>query len=127
MKSLFLLEYCQYTPSISFANGFSSRQSSIDSQPVVQSIFIDNINSSSSSIPKIDSNNVTMSSASEELSIKKKKLSAFIMLLSLSIHGLFECLALGIQTNYKNAMLNQLGIHRDCSDSPAWSNILCCS
>ena len=64
----------------------------------------DNINSSSSSIPKIDSNNVTMSSASEELSIKKKKLSAFIMLLSLSIHGLFECLALGIQTNYKNAL-----------------------
>ena len=65
---------------------------------------VDNINSSSSSIPKIDSNNVTMSSASEELSIKKKKLSAFIMLLSLSIHGLFECLALGIQTNYKNAL-----------------------
>ena len=64
----------------------------------------DNINSSSSSIPKIDSNNITMSSASEELSIKKKKLSAFIMLLSLSIHGLFECLALGIQTNYKNAL-----------------------
>ena len=64
----------------------------------------DNINSSSSSIPKIDSNNVTMSSASEELSIKKKKLSAFIMLLSLSIHGLFECLALGIQTNYNNAL-----------------------
>ena len=64
----------------------------------------DNINSSSSSIPKIDSNNVTMSSASEKLSIKKKKLSAFIMLLSLSIHGLFECLALGIQTNYKNAL-----------------------
>ena len=64
----------------------------------------DNINSSSSSIPKIDSNNVTMSSASEELSIKKKKVSAFIMLLSLSIHGLFECLALGIQTNYNNAL-----------------------
>ena len=38
----------------------------------------------------------------ENLNLKKKKLSAFILLLSLSIHGLFECLALGIQTVYKN-------------------------
>ena len=32
----------------------------------------------------------------ENLNLKKKKLSAFILLLSLSIHGLFECLALGM-------------------------------
>ena len=42
---------------------------------------------------------------SEGLHLKKKKLSAFILLLSLSIHGLFECLALGIQTNYNDALL----------------------
>ena len=40
----------------------------------------------------------------EELTLKKKKLSAFILLLSLSIHGLFECLALGIQTVYKKTL-----------------------
>ena len=41
---------------------------------------------------------------SEDLNLKKKKLSAFILLLSLSIHGLFECLALGIQTVYKKTL-----------------------
>ena len=40
----------------------------------------------------------------EDLTLKKKKLSAFILLLSLSIHGLFECLALGIQTVYKKTL-----------------------
>ena len=40
----------------------------------------------------------------EDLALKKKKLSAFILLLSLSIHGLFECLALGIQTVYKKTL-----------------------
>ena len=40
----------------------------------------------------------------ENLDLKRKKLSAFILLLSLSIHGLFECLTLGIQTNYKNTL-----------------------
>ena len=40
----------------------------------------------------------------ENLNLKKKKLSAFILLLSLSIHGLFECLALGIQTVYKKTL-----------------------
>ena len=48
--------------------------------------------------------NQSIRSISEEISIRKRKLSAFIMLLSLSIHGLFECLALGIQTNYKNTL-----------------------
>lgn len=75
-----------------------------------------NINSSDKSIPQVEykderqhkSNNSTinlsMSSNSEEVYLKKRQLSAFIMLLSLSIHGLFECLALGIQTNYKNSL-----------------------
>ena len=36
--------------------------------------------------------------------LQKKKLSGFIMLLALSIHGLFECLALGIQNNSKNTL-----------------------
>ena len=45
-----------------------------------------------------------MNNFSEKLNLKKKKLSAFILLLSLSIHGLFECLALGIQTDYKNTL-----------------------
>ena len=40
-----------------------------------------------------------------ENTLRQKKLSAFIMLLALSIHGLFECLALGIQTNYKNTLI----------------------
>jgi zinc transporter 1/2/3 len=42
---------------------------------------------------------------SEEIHLKQKKLSAFILLLSLSIHSLFECLALGIQTNYNDTFL----------------------
>ena len=89
-----------------------------------------NINSSSTSIPQLDENDIdnekekanvenrrpsTDSSdqnvilnvnlnEEDELNLKKKKLSAFILLLSLSIHGLFECLALGIQTKYKNTL-----------------------
>jgi zinc transporter 1/2/3 len=77
----------------------------------------ENINASSSSIDKADlidneekSRPSTEPNAelnehidnNDELNLKKKKLSAFILLLSLSIHGLFECLALGIQTVYKN-------------------------
>ena len=87
---------------------------------------IDNINSSTSSISKSDVKenenenkerspstdsgeqnmilNVNLNPEEEELNLKKKKLSAFILLLSLSIHGLFECLALGIQTKYKNTL-----------------------
>ena len=74
-----------------------------------------NINTSTNSAPDVNNNdekekervntsNMSSNSISEEISIKKKKLSAFIMLLSLSIHGLFECLALGIQTDYKNTL-----------------------
>lgn len=45
------------------------------------------------------------STNSKEIQIlKKKKLSGFIMLLALSIHGVFECLALGIQTDFKNTL-----------------------
>ena len=77
----------------------------------------ENINASSSSIDKgdlIDNEEKSRPSTdpnaelneridnNDELNLKKKKLSAFILLLSLSIHGLFECLALGIQTVYKN-------------------------
>ena len=76
-------------------------------------------NSSDNSLPKIggnenedninqnDINRVSkvINNFSEGLHLKKKKLSAFILLLSLSIHGLFECLALGIQTNYNDALL----------------------
>jgi len=40
-----------------------------------------------------------------EQMLKQKKLSAYIMLLALSIHGLFETLALGIQTNFKNTFI----------------------
>ena len=40
----------------------------------------------------------------ENINLKKKKLSAFILLLSLSIHGLFECFALGLQTVYKKTL-----------------------
>ena len=60
----------------------------------------DNINQNDISKVSKASNNF-----SEGLHLKKKKLSAFILLLSLSIHGLFECLALGIQTNYNDALL----------------------
>ena len=76
-----------------------------------------NLNSSSSSIPRLEDlengNDEVMraskvskliNATEEELGLKKKKLSAFILLLSLSIHGLFECLALGIQTDYKNTL-----------------------
>ena len=76
-------------------------------------------NSSDNSLPKIGGNenedninqndiskvSKTLNNFSEGLHLKKKKLSAFILLLSLSIHGLFECLALGIQTNYNDALL----------------------
>ena len=46
----------------------------------------------------------SMAERFEEEKLKKKKLSGFIMLLALSIHGMFECLALGIQTNFKNTL-----------------------
>ena len=76
-------------------------------------------NSSDNSLPKIGGNenedninqndiskvSKALNNFSEGLHLKKKKLSAFILLLSLSIHGLFECLALGIQTNYNDALL----------------------
>jgi len=82
----------------------------------------DKINASSSSIDKSDFifenpdnprtsvdpntllNEQINKNNNEELTLKKKKLSAFILLLSLSIHGLFECLALGIQTVYKKTL-----------------------
>ena len=56
---------------------------------------------------KIDVNCSTRTTTADSVELKilqKKKLSGFIMLLALSIHGLFECLALGIQTNYKNTV-----------------------
>ena len=40
----------------------------------------------------------------EKQIIQQKKLSGFIMLLALSIHGLFECLALGIQSTFKSTL-----------------------
>ena len=52
----------------------------------------------------INQSRISTASSSDILNLKKKKLSAFILLLSLSIHGLFECLALGIQTDYKNTL-----------------------
>lgn len=69
---------------------------------------------SNDSLPKVDydlsDEEIGQNTASiifkteEELNSKKRKLSAFILLLSLSIHGLFECLALGIQTNYRETL-----------------------
>ena len=59
---------------------------------------------------KIDVNcstNTTRTTTADSIELKilqKKKLSGFIMLLALSIHGLFECLALGIQNDSKNAL-----------------------
>ena len=59
---------------------------------------------------KIDVNcstNTTLTTTADSIELKilqKKKLSGFIMLLALSIHGLFECLALGIQNNSKNTL-----------------------
>ena len=44
----------------------------------------------------------TSSKETEEL--RKKKLSGYIMLLALSIHGMFECLALGIQGDTNNTL-----------------------
>lgn len=80
---------------------------------------INNVNSSNDSLPKLkgneneeginqdDINKVSknLNNFSEEIHLKQKKLSAFILLLSLSIHSLFECLALGIQTNYNDTFL----------------------
>lgn len=59
---------------------------------------------------QIDANcstNTTRTTTADSIELKilqKKKLSGFIMLLALSIHGLFECLALGIQNNSKNTL-----------------------
>ena len=59
---------------------------------------------------KIDVNcstNTTRTTTADSIELRilqKKKLSGFIMLLALSIHGLFECLALGIQNNSKNTL-----------------------
>jgi zinc transporter 1/2/3 len=53
------------------------------------------------------STNTTRTTTADSIELKilqKKKLSGFIMLLALSIHGLFECLALGIQNNSKNTL-----------------------
>ena len=61
-------------------------------------------------VNKIDVNcstNTTRTTTADSIELKilqKKKLSGFIMLLALSIHGLFECLALGIQNNSKNTL-----------------------
>ena len=52
----------------------------------------------------IHSTRTTIKERKEQLIIKKKRLSGFIMLLALSIHGMFECLALGIQTSFKNTL-----------------------
>ena len=52
----------------------------------------------------IHSTRTTIKDRKEELIIKKKRLSGFVMLLALSIHGIFECLALGIQTSFKNTL-----------------------
>ena len=52
----------------------------------------------------IHSTRTTIKEQKEQLIIKKKRLSGFIMLLALSIHGMFECLALGIQTSFKNTL-----------------------
>ena len=91
-----------------------------DSTPaLIKNEDLNNMNSSDNSFSKIEGNeneeqinqsdiskvSKELNNFSEQLHLKKKKLSAFILLLSLSIHGLFECLALGIQTNYKDTLL----------------------
>ena len=89
-----------------------------DSRPSIkkEELNLNGNSSSSDSLPKLEvdldndedvgQNTLSrISMAQDELNLKKKKLSAFILLLSLSIHGLFECLALGIQTDYKNTLL----------------------
>ena len=55
----------------------------------------ENINSST--------RNTTIDSIEKQI-LQKKKLSGFIMLLALSIHGMFECLALGIQVDFNNTL-----------------------
>ena len=52
----------------------------------------------------VHSTRTTIKERKEQLNIKKKRLSGFVMLLALSIHGMFECLALGIQTSFKNTL-----------------------
>ena len=79
----------------------------VDSSKKVNLITIIEDNSScSNNINKIDINSSsrTTSESSEQRIIKKKKLSGFIMLLALSIHGLFECLSLGIQTDFEDTV-----------------------
>ena len=65
------------------------------------------IESSEEDNVKLDVNCSTRTTTADSIDLKilqKKKLSGFIMLLALSIHGLFECLALGIQTDSKNTL-----------------------
>ena len=52
----------------------------------------------------VHSTRTTIKERKEQINIKKKRLSGFVMLLALSIHGMFECLALGIQTSFKNTL-----------------------
>ena len=88
-------------PSIAKAADNSFENINASSNSIDKSDLIDN---EEKSRPSTDPNaelNVHIDN-NDELNLKKKKLSAFILLLSLSIHGLFECLALGIQTVYKN-------------------------
>ena len=65
-----------------------------------------NHSSDDSVVMDVNSSRVTMSEIGEKIKehLKQKKLSAFIILLALSIHGLFECTALGIQTEFKNTL-----------------------
>ena len=52
----------------------------------------------------VHSTRTTIKEKKEQIIMKKKRLSGFIMLLALSIHGMFECLALGIQTSLQNTL-----------------------
>lgn len=50
------------------------------------------------------STRTTVDEKIEQKKLNQKKLSSFIMLLALSIHGIFECLALWIQTDFKKSL-----------------------
>ena len=82
-------------------NNLNNNGSSSDSLPKLEYVIDNDEDIGQNTFARISK---ALEKTEKELSLKRKKLSAFILLLSLSIHGVFECLALGIQTNYKDTL-----------------------
>ena len=89
-----------------FGNEEEEKETAIKEQKLSKLMATYNETENNSKLNMINSSERTTYNldAIEKQILQQKKLSGFIMLLALSIHGLFECLALGIQSSFKNTL-----------------------